>query len=174
MDSDRIEKTIDLRAPRSRVWRAISSGKEFGAWFGLGEPLELVGDFVPGAKISGKWGGVTEHFCTVETVEPERLLAFHWVPYELPPGEDPAKHPTTRIEFRLDEIANGTRLTVSESGFSKLPPDKQYTRNKNGRGWEVQVHSIAQHVLGRVPVKVEHVIARPVKDVFEAIVDPEK
>ena len=176
MNPDRVEKTIELRAPRSRVWRAISSGKEFGAWFGLGSPLELVGDFTPGAKIAGKWtvdGRETvEHFCTIERVEPERLLVFSWVPYELPPGASAEGHPTTRIEFRLDEIADGTRLTVVESGFAKLPADKQYKRGENAEGWAIQVHAIACHVLGRIDVRVEHQIARPVADVLEAIVDP--
>jgi len=92
MDNDRVEKTIELKAPRSRVWRAISNGKDFGTWFGLGSPLELVGDFVPGAVISGTWTvdgrEVNEPFCTIEKVEPERLLAFIWVPYELAPGDD--------------------------------------------------------------------------------------
>jgi uncharacterized protein YndB with AHSA1/START domain len=177
-DRDRVEKTIELRAPRSRVWRAISNGKDFGAWFGLGTPLTLVGDFVPGARISGEWttGGtcVREHFCTIEKVEPERLLAFNWVPYELSPGEDHAKHPTTHVEFRLEDIPGGTRLTVVESGFAKLPADKQYKRDENGEGWAIQVHSIAGHVLGLVPVRVEYAIDRPVAEVREAIVDPAK
>lgn len=121
------------------MWKAISNGKDFGAWF-----------------------------------EPERLLAFTWIPYELPTGADPSGHPTTRIEFRLDEIANGTRLTVVESGFAKLPPDKQYKRVENAEGWAIQVHAIAQHVLGRIDVRVEDRIARPLPEVMEAIVDPAK
>ncbi len=177
-DQDRVEKTIDLRAPKSRVWRAIASAREFGTWFGLGEPLHLEGDFVPGARIVGVWnvGGreVRELFCTVEQVEPERALSFRWVPYEIPEGDDPAKHPTTRIEFRLDEIDTGTRLTIIESGFAALPPDKQYKRDQNAMGWAVQVQSIAAHVLGGVTVRVEDRIPRPVADVFEAIVDPAK
>ena len=175
-DPDRVEKTIELRAPRSRVWRAISNGKDFGTWFGLGTPLELVGDFVPGAEIQGKWTvdgrAVHEHFCTIVKVEPERLLAFDWIPYELAPGDDIAKHPRTRIEFRLEDIASGTRLTVVESGFSKLPADKQYKRAENAEGWGIQIHAIAQHVLGRIPVKVEATIARSVAQVREAIVEP--
>jgi uncharacterized protein YndB with AHSA1/START domain len=176
MSEDRVEKTIELRAPRSRVWRAISDAREFGTWFGLGTPLELSGDFVPGARISGTWTAdgreTTEHFCTIERVEPERELVFRWVPYELPPGEDPAGHPTTRIEFRLEDIADGTRLTVVESGFGKLPADKQYKRDENGDGWALQLHSIARHVLGGISVEVEDRIARPVAEVLEAIVDP--
>lgn len=177
-DPDRVEKMIELRAPVERVWRAISSPREFGTWFGLGDYLELHGDFVPGGSITGSWRKgereVREHFCTVEAVEPQRLLVFRWVPYELPEGEDHAKHPTTRIEFRLEPIGIGTRLTISESGFAALPADKQHKRDENGEGWTVQLQSIAQHVLGNVTVAVEDRIGRPLADVFEAIVDPAK
>lgn len=173
-DPDRVEKTIELRAPRARVWRAIADPQEFAAWFGLGETFELVGDFVPGAKIAGKWKmdgrELVEAFCTIEAIEPERRLSFFWVPFEVPEGEDHAKQPTTRIEFLLEEIANGTRLTVVESGFSKLPADKQYKRDQNETGWTLQLEGIAQHILGRVEVKVEEHIARPVAEVFQAIV----
>lgn len=177
-DPDRVETSIELRAPRSRVWRAISSPGEFGAWFGLGEPLELVGDFAPGARVLGKWrvGGrdVTEPFCTIEAIEPERRLVFTWVPYEVPEGEDHTKHPTTRIEISLEDTAIGTRVTVVEAGFAKLPPDKQYKRDQNAEGWNIQLQSIAQHVLGKVDVKVEDRIARSPAEVFEAVVDPAK
>ena len=175
-DIDRVEKTIELRAPRSRVWRAISNAQEFGTWFGVGEPLKLEGEFVPGSRILAQWAGraTPEWFFTIEVVEPERLLAFRWLPYEIAKGDDPAKHPTTLIEMRLDDTAIGTRLTIVESGFAKLPADKQYKREQNGLGWAIQAESIAQHVLGGVTVKVEHHIARPVAAVFDAIVDPAK
>jgi len=177
-DRDRVERTIELRAPRSRVWRAISNPKEFGAWFGLGDKLELEGEFVPGGRIVGTWRvgeRVTrEPFCVIESVEPEQRLSFHWVPYEVPEGEDHAKHPHTRIEFTLDEITTGTRVTVSESGFAKLPPEKAYKRDQNAQGSDVQLRSIAQHVLGKIDVKVETHVARPVAAVFDAIVDPAK
>lgn len=177
-DPDRIENTIELRAPRARVWRAISTTKDFATWFGLGEPLELAGDYAPGAKVMGVWrtGGkeVREVFCTVEQVEPERLLVFRWVPYELAPGEDAAAQPTTRIEMRLEDISGGTRLTVVESGFAALPASKQYKRDANGEGWAIQVQAIAAHVLGGVTVRVGDRIARPPAQVLEATVDPRR
>jgi uncharacterized protein YndB with AHSA1/START domain len=173
---DAVRRSIELRAPRSRVWRAISTAKEFAAWFGLGEALRLEGDFVPGARILGHWPAgdreTVELFCTIERVEPEQLLSFHWIPFEIPAGDDPAAHPTTRVELRLEDIPIGTRLTIVESGFAKLPADKQYTRDRNGLGWAIQIQAIAQHLLGGVTVRVEDRIARKPAEVFEAIVDP--
>jgi uncharacterized protein YndB with AHSA1/START domain len=112
---DSVEKTIELRAPRARVWRAISNAQDFGTWFGLGEPLELEGDFVPGARIMARWAGRKdlELFFMIDTVEPERALTFRWVPYEIAEGDDPARHPMTRIEMRLADTAVGTRLTIT-------------------------------------------------------------
>jgi uncharacterized protein YndB with AHSA1/START domain len=173
---DSVEKTIELRAPRARVWRAISNAQDFGTWFGLGEPLELEGDFVPGARIMARWAGRKdlELFFMIDTVEPERALTFRWVPYEIAEGDDPARHPMTRIEMRLADTAVGTRLTITESGFAALPADKQYKREQNGMGWAIQLQSIAQHLLGGVTVKVETRIARPAAAVFDAIVDPQQ
>jgi uncharacterized protein YndB with AHSA1/START domain len=169
MNEDSVERSIEICAPRARVWRAINNPKDFGTWFGIGTPLELVGDFAPGARVTMKGG---ELFCTIRTVEPERRLTFDWTPYELAPGEDPATHPTTQVEMRLEDTANGTRLVVVESGFSKLPADKQYKRGDNAEGWAVQVHSIAAHVLGKIMARSEERIARPRAEVLEAIVDP--
>lgn len=175
-DPDRIEKTLDLRAPRSRVWRALTTPRELGAWFGLGEPLELSGTFEPGSTIMARWPGRTdlEVFCTVEAIEHERRLSFRWMPCEVSDADERARLPTTLVEMRLSDIEVGTRLTISESGFAALPPDKQYKRGENARGWEIQLQSIAQHLLGGVTVKVERHIAKPPAVVFDAIVDPTK
>src|SRR5262245_41525612 len=122
MTTDRIEKTIVLRAPRSRVWRAIASAEEFGAWFGC----RLDGAFAPRARLAGRittpgYGHLTMEF-TVEQVDPERLLSLRWHPYAIEPGVDYSSEPTTLVEFRLAEVAGGTRLTVVESGFDRIPP----------------------------------------------------
>lgn len=176
MNEDAVEKVIELRASPARVWRAISSPEQFATWFGLGEPLELVGTFTPGGIVDGIWRvdgkPRRDRFCVVDRVEPERVLAFRWVPYELPEGADHDLHPMTRVELRLEPTEDGTRLTIVESGFSSLPADKQYTRDRNGRGWAVQSQAIAQHLLGKIEVRVEARIARPIAEVFEAIVDP--
>jgi uncharacterized protein YndB with AHSA1/START domain len=172
---DRLERSIELRATPARVWKAVSNPAEFAAWFGLGEAFELVGTFEPGARISSKQRQgdreTLEHFCTIEAVEPERRLSFHWPLDSAPADVDPASVPRTLVEFRLEATAEGTRLTVVESGFSALPPALRPRRDQNDDGWALQLEGIAQHILGRVEVKVEDRIARSAADVFEAIVN---
>ena len=140
-DHDRVERSIELRAPRSRVWRAISNAKDFGTWFGMGEPLELQGDFVPGARIvmAGKLGGapVSGLFCVIEKVEPETYLAFRWVPYEIPDGEDPAKHVRVRAMLDSDVVV----VEVEDEGagfdldaFEPDPTTADQLEREDGRG----------------------------------------
>jgi uncharacterized protein YndB with AHSA1/START domain len=147
MSTDRIEKTIVLRAPRSRVWRALAHAEEFGAWFGM----TLEGAFAPGAHLTGRITAPGhEHMIigiTIERVEPEQLLSYRWHPYAGEPGLDYAGEPTTLVEFHLTDVADGTRLTVIESGFDRLPPARRAAAFRgNDQGWDEQITNIARYV----------------------------
>jgi uncharacterized protein YndB with AHSA1/START domain len=145
--ADRIEKQIVLRAPRSRVWRALSDAEEFGGWFGV----KLQGAFSEGATVRGQ---IThpgyEHLMMevfVERVEPERYIAWRWHPYAVDPKIDYSNEPTTLVEFHLKEIPNGTEVTVVESGFSQIPlgrRDEAFRMNEGG--WTQQMRNIERHV----------------------------
>lgn len=145
--SDRIERQILLRAPRSRVWRAVATPKEFGKWFGV----ELEGTFEPGARAKGR---VThagyEHLIwdvLIERVEPERLLSWHWHPHAIDPNVDLSGEPTTLVEFKLQDAPGGTLLTVVESGFDRLPAHRRDVAFRgNSGGWEHQMKAIESHV----------------------------
>jgi uncharacterized protein YndB with AHSA1/START domain len=147
MSTDRIEKNVFLRAPRSRVWRAIATAEEFGAWFGV----KLEGAFAPGARVSGR---ITtpgyEHVImeiTIERVHPERLFSYRWHPHAVEPGVDYSGEPTTLVEFRLDEVAGGTKLTVIESGFDRIPASRRAEAFRmNDHGWAEQIKNIERHV----------------------------
>jgi uncharacterized protein YndB with AHSA1/START domain len=145
--TDRIEKTIVLRAPRARVWRALAQAQEFGAWFGLA----LEGSFAPGARLTGRLTTPGhEHLTleiTVERVEPEHLLSYRWHPYAMEPGVDYAGEPTTLVEFHLADVADGTQLTVVESGFDRIPPERRAIAFRmNEQGWAEQLTHIARYV----------------------------
>lgn len=146
---DRIEKQILLRAPLQRVWRALSNSNEIGAWFGAA--LDPV-DVVPGARLHGR---ITtpgyEHLefeAVVERVEPPRLLSWRWPLSEEPPVE-PDEVVRTLVEFRLDEVEDGTRLTIVESGFDAVPEPRRTTvfRDNEG-GWAFQLENVRRHVAG--------------------------
>ena len=148
--TDRIEKTVVLKAKRSRVWRALASPREFGTWFGA----RLEGqEFVPSARVRGP---ITipgyEHVVldlTVEKVEPERLFSYRWHPYAVEPGVDYSSEPTTLVEFRLDDVPDGTRLTVVESGFDRIPLARRAEAFRmNEGGWTGQLKNIERHVAG--------------------------
>ncbi len=88
---DRIDKSIELDAPISRVWRALSDYNEFGEWF----RVKLEGPFIPGQIARGHltYPGY-EHLnfeLAVQKVEPERLFSFTWHPYAMDRllGRDP-------------------------------------------------------------------------------------
>jgi uncharacterized protein YndB with AHSA1/START domain len=145
--NDRIEKVIDLKAPVSRVWRALTDHEEFGAWF----RVRLDGPFVPGQVSRGHitYPG-KEHLrweAVVQTMEPEQLFSFTWHPYAVDPTLDYSKEPSTLVEFTLEPIPAGTRLRIVESGFDRLPAHRRDEAFRmNDRGWGIQAENIARHV----------------------------
>jgi uncharacterized protein YndB with AHSA1/START domain len=145
--TDRIERKILLRAPRSRVWRALTNPVEFGTWFGV----KVEGTFAPGARVRG---AIThkgyEHVSwdiTIERMEPERLFSWRWHPHAVEPGVNYAAEPTTLVVFELEDAAGGTQLTVVESGFDQVPVARRAQAYRmNGEGWTYQVQAIEAYV----------------------------
>jgi len=149
VDTDRIEKKILLRAPKSRVWHALTDAEEFGSWFGV----KLQAGFAVGKQVTGR---IThpgydhlELTVNVEQMDPERLLSFRWHPHAVDPDVDYSKEPMTLVEFRLEEAAEGTLLTVVESGFDAIPPARRdLAFRMNDDGWSTQLENIRRHVAG--------------------------
>jgi uncharacterized protein YndB with AHSA1/START domain len=147
MDENRIEKRVELKAPISRVWRALTDFREFGEWF----QVKLESPFVPG-KISR--GNIThpgyEHIqmeVMVQTMQPQQIFSFTWHPYAIDPKIDYSKEPSTLVEFRLEKTGMGTLLTVTESGFDKIPTDRRFEAfRKNEGGWTQQLENIEAYV----------------------------
>ena len=146
--TDRIQKSTVLRAPRSKVWRALTDSGQFSQWFGA----TLKDPFVPGARVRGP---VTfpgyEHLImdiTIERVEPERLFSWRWHPG----GDadiDPAE-PMTLVVFELEEVPEGTRLTVTETGFDRIPVARRTKAyRENEEGWTGQMEAIRGYLAGQ-------------------------
>jgi uncharacterized protein YndB with AHSA1/START domain len=153
MSTDSIEKKILLRAPIKRVWRALSDSTEFGTWFGM----KFDGPFAPGSCVRGVIAPTTVNAevakaqkayeglpfeITIAQMEPERLFSFRWHPFAVERGVDYSIEPTTIVAFVLEEVANGVMLTVTESGFDRIPlarRAKAFTANEQGWGMVVKL-----------------------------------
>lgn len=158
MTMDRIEKRILLRAPRHRVWRALADSTEFGTWFGM----RFDGPFAPGASVRGVIVGTAVDAeiaaaqkqyeglpfeITVEQVEPERLLSFRWHPNAVERDVDYTAEPTTLVAFTLEEVADGILLTVTESGFDRIPLARRAEAFKsNDEGWAAVITLIEKYL----------------------------
>ena len=150
MSTDRIEKTVVLKAPRTDVWHAIATAEDFGAWFGA----RFTGAFTPGATATCR---ITipgyDHLAMelqIERMDAERYFSYRWHPYAVDQKVDYSKEPTTLVEFTLEDVADGTRLTIVESGFDRIPESRRALAFRmNDGGWTSQIKNIDRYVTDR-------------------------
>lgn len=146
--TDRIERQILLKAPRAKVWHALTDAESFGQWFGV----KFEGQrFVPGEVTEGKitYPGF-EHLLmrvTVRELQPQRLFSFNWHPYAVDPAVDYSTEEPTLVEFTLEEVEGGTLLRTVESGFDKVPAARREEAFRmNSGGWDEQIGNIERYV----------------------------
>ncbi len=144
---DRIVRSIEISAPPERVWRAITDHRQFGQWF----RVNLESPFVPGRPTRGRITHPGYEHVVMEVVtqrmEAPRLFSFTWHPYAIEPGVDYSKEPPTLVEFVLEASGAGTRVTVTESGFEKVPAHRRHEAFRmNDQGWAAQVENIRAYV----------------------------
>ena len=167
--TDKIEKQVDIKAPPARVWQALTDQHEFESWFGV----KLAGPFVKGAAVKGDFGDAVPSkerldeiqrkagiepaeikmpppnstFCVVEQMEKERVFSFRWIPFGIDASIDFANEPMTLVEFVLEKQGDGTRLTITESGFDRVPAHRRARAFlMNDGGWAAQANNVKAHV----------------------------
>jgi uncharacterized protein YndB with AHSA1/START domain len=158
MSTDRIEKQILLRAPQSRVWRALTDFTEFGHWFGL----RFKEPFTPGAHLHGviipttvnaEVGNAQKPYegkpidISIVQMIPQRLFSYRWHPHAVETGVDYSQEPTTLIEFTLQPLEDGVLLRVVESGFDQIPLARRAKAfEANSGGWALVVKLIEDYL----------------------------
>lgn len=150
--TDRIEKQIDLAAAPERVWRALTDHRAFGTWFGatLDTPFS-VGATSRGPTRHSHGGNAIVIEIIVTVIDPPNYFAYEWRPFAVDPDRDYSQEPRTLVEFRIEPRAGGARLTVSESGFDRIPADRRAEALRmNEGGWEAQIRNIAAHLDAKV------------------------
>jgi uncharacterized protein YndB with AHSA1/START domain len=158
MNSDHIVKTVILKAPRERVWNAVSDSGAFGAWFGA----EIDGPFIAGKEAVGhimptkadpKVARLQEPYrgmpwrVVVDRIEPMTLFSFRWHPHAVDPDHDYSEEPMTLVTFELADADGGTLLTITESGFGQIPIERRVeAMNANDGGWAHQAILIGKYL----------------------------
>ena len=148
--TDRIDRQIQIQAPRSRVWRALTTPAELGTWFGVKVETPT---FQPGTRAKGQMTHKGyEHVVwdiTVDRMEPETLFSWRWHPYAVEPGVDYSQEKPTLVVFELEEKAGGTLLKVTETGFDSVPLARRAEAYRMHQGgWDWQLNSISAYVTG--------------------------
>jgi len=144
--SNTIEKSIEIKASRSRVWQALTDHQEFGTWFGI----DIKAPFVVGEVSRGMM--TIEGFThvpwnsTIKAMEEPGYFAYTWHPYAVDPEVDYSGEPETLVEFWLEETSGTTSVKVRETGFDNLPPHRiADALRANTHGWEHQLENIKKH-----------------------------
>lgn len=146
VSTDRITKEIMIKAPRTKVWKALTELNQFQQWFGAA----LDTPFTPGARSRGHvtekgWEHVQMDI-QIERMEPEHTFTYRWLPFAIDPKRDYSKETRTLVEFTLDEVNGGTKVTVVESGFEGVAADRRAEAFKmHEGGWEGQLKNIQKY-----------------------------
>jgi uncharacterized protein YndB with AHSA1/START domain len=148
--SDTIEREITIAAPIERVWELITQPEHVGTWFGdAGAEIDLR----PGGAVTLRWEDYGTVHGRIERLEPMTLFSYRWAPYNDPGRGEPVDGNSTLIEFMLTETDEGTRLRLTESGFTSLDttPERQAElRQGNADGWGVELGHLEEHARAKV------------------------
>jgi uncharacterized protein YndB with AHSA1/START domain len=146
MTRDRIEREVTIAAPPQRVWSVITEPEHVAGWFGFeGKPVEL-DELGPGGRMVVDHGEYGVHPMRIETVDPPRLFAWRWVPYES--GVEPTDGNSTLVEFFLSAEGDGTLLRIVETGFAGLPVPEEVRSSKleeNTGGWTEMAERVRRY-----------------------------
>jgi uncharacterized protein YndB with AHSA1/START domain len=127
----RIDRTIEIKAPPERVWRALTNAKELSAWF----QVTIEGDIVAGEEVWMQHKGQRFRVLFVELTPPTRLV-WQWHPGAVDPNVDYSRELRTTVTFTLEPSESGTRLSVAETGFNEISlARRSKVYGDNNQGW---------------------------------------
>jgi uncharacterized protein YndB with AHSA1/START domain len=136
---DRIERTVEVAQPPARVWAALTTADGLSAWFGQKAAIELR----PGGAMTMSWDDGATADMRVERVQEPEVFGFTWKVIGMP-EDDPRR---TYVEFTLEPLGQGTRLTVVETGFAQLPDDVHRSEyDAHVEGWGRELGELVDHL----------------------------
>ena len=146
---DQVERTIVVKATREQVYAALTDPAQLTKWWAAG----IEGGLRPGDKPLLDFGEYGKCRFAIVAATPHSYFAYRWAQGVASPEQslaDPLSLPTTLVEFRIEEVPGGTRVTVRESGLASLPPENYDRATPDGvsEGWGILV-GLLEKYLGR-------------------------
>ena len=136
---DKIERQVTFNASRDKVWDAITQADMISRWFG---DVATISKFEVGGEMLFGWTHLnTQHRAIIETIEPKQCFAYRWERHDADFDKPFAEVESTLVTFTLEEVADGTQLTVVETGFADLPNPEQLFEG-NSDGWDSELDDL--------------------------------
>jgi len=140
---DAIIREITVKASKERVYRALTDPTEIIKWF----PDAVEGGTLEVGQepIFSFEGSTHKRRVHIEAANPYDYFAYRWVPGASGEGAgDVLSIPNTLVEFSIEEVVGGTKVTLKESGFSSLPRSEAEASFKdNNGGWDYMVERLS-------------------------------
>jgi uncharacterized protein YndB with AHSA1/START domain len=85
----------------------------------------------------------TAFFLVITEITPETDFAWKWAPGAKLAESEEEEDPFTTVVFELEEVAGGTRVKVTESGFEHISLTRRAKAIEgNTKGWEMQMQNL--------------------------------
>ncbi len=168
-----IRQQVVLKAPREKVWEAISTPEGWNGWFGenaqggfqLGDTMILDG---------------ISYAVVVEMEAPSRF-AYKWHPGEECAVDKYPESEMTTVRFLLEDHPEGTLLTLIETGFENIPEERRarcVTLNTDGWRWELgelqaYLEQGERHLLASKEIVRERVYRTTPEKLWDLVATPE-
>ena len=138
--------TIDIRAPRDAVWRALTDPAQIKRYF-MGN-AEVQTDWEVGSPIAfrGEWNGQTfEDKGEIVTFEPEHELAYsHFSPMT---GKPDAPENYHLVDITLDGASDTTSVTLEQSNLTGGVSDEdRAARRQFEQHWQQMLEGLRNTV----------------------------
>ena len=138
--SDALSSDLVVKAPLEKAWAAFTTKEGWESWFSD----KVTSDFQVGSPLVMYFEGYGENTGTVVEREEHKSFAYQWHPGEGDWTARPDEEKTT-VRFTIETVETGTKITMVESGFSKVLDGRRPTAfEDNTGGWNYMVKQIGR------------------------------
>lgn len=141
-----VTRTITIAAPIEKVWAAITEAKHIAGWLGQAAVLDVVAVGASGVFSFDGYGDVPVR---IEELDPPKTIVYRWCNDDArgtQPTEVDDDHSTV-FRFTLEPRAEGTQLTVVESGFGTTT-DPTFNLESHRKGWDAELDELVDYLEG--------------------------